>query len=235
MGHHVCWGKPEPGSSGSEKAEYSRQVSASLVEVCPGSDSQVGGSGDSVGAAAVTCADAIDSEASGDADVHVAGASSGSNAKSNMAARHAAGTCKPCHFVGFEGGCSRGDACHFCHLPHLVLPRPRPSKSARLRSKRMVNALTVDCDDPKALQTTVLEMNTQSVHALYRRGVLDSVLRQRSKVPSEASPQAEASAQAEARCDVGGASLPESGVPRFHTARDAGDHHASSSTRGPWM
>eukprot|EP00445_Apocalathium_hangoei_P016012 CAMPEP_0203906848 /NCGR_PEP_ID=MMETSP0359-20131031/48421_1 /ASSEMBLY_ACC=CAM_ASM_000338 /TAXON_ID=268821 /ORGANISM="Scrippsiella Hangoei, Strain SHTV-5" /LENGTH=316 /DNA_ID=CAMNT_0050831561 /DNA_START=65 /DNA_END=1015 /DNA_ORIENTATION=- len=52
--------------------------------------------------------------------------------------RHEAGSCKPCLFYVAEDGCSMGFECNFCHETHKKKTRPRPSKVARAKCKRMV-------------------------------------------------------------------------------------------------
>ncbi|CAK0846169.1 unnamed protein product [Prorocentrum cordatum] len=50
--------------------------------------------------------------------------------------QHAAGTCKPCLYFGTKRGCSNGVQCGFCHLPHAIKRRPRPSKAVREQCRK---------------------------------------------------------------------------------------------------
>ncbi|CAK0846164.1 unnamed protein product [Prorocentrum cordatum] len=68
--------------------------------------------------------------------------------------QHAAGTCKPCLYFGTKRGCSNGVQCGFCHLPHAIKRRPRPSKAVREQCRKRLEML---CPWPEAFvgfQTT---------------------------------------------------------------------------------
>ncbi|CAK0905362.1 unnamed protein product [Prorocentrum cordatum] len=54
---------------------------------------------------------------------------------------HDAGLCRPCSTIFKKAGCVRGDCCEFCHFPHMVLKRARPSKVRRRVSSRLTPAL----------------------------------------------------------------------------------------------
>lgn len=55
---------------------------------------------------------------------------------------HELGQCTPCKsFLNSQEGCLRGDACRFCHLPHEVKHRARPSKHTRIRCQEMLAKL----------------------------------------------------------------------------------------------
>lgn len=54
---------------------------------------------------------------------------------------HAAGQCKPCHYVKMPGGCYNGKDCTFCHLPHSKSTRSRPCKNKRMKWKRFAGFL----------------------------------------------------------------------------------------------
>lgn len=53
--------------------------------------------------------------------------------------QHNEGSCRPCIYLQKKSGCSRGDACTFCHLPHAD-KRARPSKAKRDRCKSALEA-----------------------------------------------------------------------------------------------
>lgn len=45
--------------------------------------------------------------------------------------KHEKGRCRACRFVYTEVGCSGGDACHYCHLPHTDAAKNRMSMTRR--------------------------------------------------------------------------------------------------------
>jgi len=49
---------------------------------------------------------------------------------------HGRGSCRPCHYVHTSAGCSKGNDCTFCHIPHTKKGHPRPSSSQRMYGKR---------------------------------------------------------------------------------------------------
>ncbi|CAK0796576.1 unnamed protein product [Prorocentrum cordatum] len=53
-------------------------------------------------------------------------------------AQHAAGTCRPCLFLGTEVGCANGRTCRFCHLPHAAKRRARPSRAECVHCEQRV-------------------------------------------------------------------------------------------------
>eukprot|EP00811_Abedinium_folium_P009364 NODE_18655_length_882_cov_9.311258.p1 GENE.NODE_18655_length_882_cov_9.311258~~NODE_18655_length_882_cov_9.311258.p1 ORF type:complete len:179 (-),score=19.60 NODE_18655_length_882_cov_9.311258:213-749(-) len=83
---------------------------------------------------------------------------------------HANGTCIPCRFFSTAGGCRRAQGCKFCHEWHdNLMPRPRPSKTTRVKLKRLVNATPQDIgpelDSPA-------EGGAQSVRDRYLRDLM---------------------------------------------------------------
>lgn len=50
---------------------------------------------------------------------------------------HNEGLCRPCHYFLLKGGCTNGEQCEFCHLPHKKW-RPRPCKEQRQGYKRLL-------------------------------------------------------------------------------------------------
>ncbi|CAK0840088.1 unnamed protein product [Prorocentrum cordatum] len=66
-------------------------------------------------------------------------------------AAHAAGHCNPCLYVSAKLGCLNGANCNFCHLPHAVKSRSRPSKAVRVQVRNLVETLDSKCErDPHA-------------------------------------------------------------------------------------
>mmetsp|Transcript_48254 Transcript_48254/g.137085 ORF Transcript_48254/g.137085 Transcript_48254/m.137085 type:complete len:257 (+) Transcript_48254:164-934(+) len=65
---------------------------------------------------------------------------------------HDAGKCKPCLFAHTKTGCSKGDACQFCHLKHRSRA-PRPSKSTRNRYKQIVAKVKETAGNTEVLQS----------------------------------------------------------------------------------
>jgi len=55
---------------------------------------------------------------------------------------HNSGRCKPCNFFAKKVGCTGGDSCAFCHLPHAEQKRARPSKVKRDRCKVIAETTT---------------------------------------------------------------------------------------------
>mmetsp|Transcript_99642 Transcript_99642/g.179845 ORF Transcript_99642/g.179845 Transcript_99642/m.179845 type:complete len:325 (+) Transcript_99642:77-1051(+) len=51
---------------------------------------------------------------------------------------HGTGKCRPCTFVDAVDGCEKDDQCPFCHVPHAMTSRGRPSKGTREACKRIV-------------------------------------------------------------------------------------------------
>jgi len=79
--------------------------------------------------------------------------------------RHAAGNCRPCHYVYTKIGCTNGADCPFCHLDHPRRPRPRPCKSKRTICKQLAGMLdTVFADDPDQLNEAVELLSNQNAY-----------------------------------------------------------------------
>jgi len=89
--------------------------------------------------------------------------------------RHAAGNCRPCHYVNTKIGCTNGADCPFCHLDHPRRLRPRPCKSKRTRCKQLAGMLdTVFANDPDQLNQAVELLSKQNA---YLRAVVKSKVR----------------------------------------------------------
>jgi len=66
--------------------------------------------------------------------------------------KHCEGTCRPCHYSHTVRGCSSGQNCRFCHMPHVQTnskSRNRLSKTKRDQCKKVFNVVaSMDfCDD----------------------------------------------------------------------------------------
>lgn len=71
---------------------------------------------------------------------------------------HELGQCTPCKsFLNSQDGCARGAACRFCHLPHEVKHRARPSKHTRIRCQEMLAMLEEQYRDNPEEKAKILE------------------------------------------------------------------------------
>ncbi|CAE7262877.1 unnamed protein product [Symbiodinium pilosum] len=102
-----------------------------------------------------------DSEAD-DNDDDPSDAEEGEGAWSVGSENHATGQCRPCHYVFAKSGCTNGESCTFCHLPHPKRFRPRPCKSKRYKCKRLAAVLDKVFDnDPDSFQSVVEQLSAQ--------------------------------------------------------------------------
>jgi len=93
---------------------------------------------------------------------------------------HNSGRCKPCNFFGKKVGCTGGDSCTFCHLPHTEQKRARPSKVKRDRCKVIVESKAAAAAEqqraaPELDSDRVKEIvGRESLQGSYMRSILAS-------------------------------------------------------------
>jgi len=75
-------------------------------------------------------------------------------------ALHAEGGCSPCFFFPAKKGCRAGTNCKFCHMPHEIQPRTRPSKERRAKAKRIAEAVVSQSSEVDA--STLIEQSLAS-------------------------------------------------------------------------
>ncbi|CAK0846168.1 unnamed protein product [Prorocentrum cordatum] len=81
--------------------------------------------------------------------------------------QHAAGTCKPCLYFGTKRGCSNGVQCGFCHLPHAIKRRPRPSKAVREQCRKRLEML--DLADDGGFNAEGLAQRSEALQYMHHR------------------------------------------------------------------
>lgn len=92
---------------------------------------------------------------------------------------HANGSCNPCVFYTIHRGCSKGDQCCYCHLPHEDRQKPahRPRKQTREKYKQTVQSiLEAYQDQPDLLHDQLQELAKKSPYIrAFLSGYLESV------------------------------------------------------------
>mmetsp|Transcript_3999 Transcript_3999/g.9812 ORF Transcript_3999/g.9812 Transcript_3999/m.9812 type:complete len:147 (+) Transcript_3999:3-443(+) len=62
---------------------------------------------------------------------------------SSGSSQHVRGSCRPCHYVRSQRGCSKGVECDFCHFPHTGKIRRQLGMSSRLYCKHFAEVLNL--------------------------------------------------------------------------------------------
>eukprot|EP00811_Abedinium_folium_P008587 NODE_17934_length_919_cov_3.657828.p2 GENE.NODE_17934_length_919_cov_3.657828~~NODE_17934_length_919_cov_3.657828.p2 ORF type:complete len:133 (+),score=15.41 NODE_17934_length_919_cov_3.657828:387-785(+) len=87
---------------------------------------------------------------------------------------HKSGWCTPCRAFASGAGCPVGATCTFCHMPHDKQRRGRPSKTARMRCKRVATLLSGFAHEEGALDDAVDQL---TAHCPIRPDYMDSIMR----------------------------------------------------------